>query len=72
MNEQKLNKLNEFLLDCLLADLNDPQKCTPGLYQVIRGYLNDNIEILDSIPKEVLNSLQYKLSDSIPFKKEAS
>ena len=72
MNKDKLNKLNNFLLDSLLEDLNDPQKCTPGLYQVIRGYLNDNLELLDSIPQEVLDSLQYKLSDSIPFKKEAS
>tara|TARA_R100000995_G_C3392583_1_gene81185 strand:+ start:341 stop:559 length:219 start_codon:yes stop_codon:yes gene_type:complete len=72
MNETKINKLNEFLLDALLADLNDPQKCTPGLYQVIRGYLNDNGELLDSIPKDALNSLEYKLADSIPFKKEAS
>ena len=72
MHQNKINKLNEFLLDSLLADLNDPQKCTPGLYQVIRGYLNDNIDLLDSIPKEALESLGYKLSDSIPFKKEAS
>ena len=72
MNKNKLNKLNEFLLDSLLEDLDDPQKCTPGLYQVIRGYLNDNVDLLESIPKEVLDSLEYKLSDSIPFKKEAS
>ena len=72
MNKNKLNNLNDFLLDSFLADLNDPQKCTPGLYQVIRGYLNDNLELLDSIPQETLDSLQYKLSDSIPFKKEAS
>lgn len=72
MNEKKINKLNEFLLDALLADLDDPQKCTPGLYQVIRGVLNDNGELLDSIPKDALNSLDYKLADSIPFKKEAS
>ena len=71
MNKNKLNKLNDFLLDSLLADLNDPQKCTPGLYQVIRGYLNDNLELLDSIPQEVIESLEHKLSDSIPFKREA-
>ncbi len=68
MNKNKLNKLNDFLLDSLLMDLNDPQKCTPGLYQVIRGYLNDNIELLDSIPKEALDSLEAKLSDNVPFK----
>lgn len=72
MNNKKLEALNNHLLDSLLMDLDDPQKCTPGLYQVIRGYLNDNIELLDSIPKEALDLLEYRLSDSIPFKKEAS
>tara|TARA_R100000008_G_C3424969_1_gene86771 strand:+ start:277 stop:495 length:219 start_codon:yes stop_codon:yes gene_type:complete len=72
MNKKKLELLNECLLDSLLLDLNDPQKCTPGLYQVIRGYLNDNNEVLDGIPKESLNILENRLTDAIPFKKEAS
>ena len=71
MND-KLNKLNDLLLYCLTEDLNDPQKCTPGLYQVVRGYINDNKEALDGIPKDSLEFLEEKLSDSIPFKKEAS
>ena len=71
MND-KINKLNELLLHALLADLDDPQKCTPGLYQVVRGYLNDNQTSLEDIPKETLEFLESKLTDTIPFKKEAS
>lgn len=71
MNEKKLNILNELFLETLLIDINDPQKCTPGLYQVIRGVLNDNKELLDGIPKETLNFLEDRLSDSLPFKQEA-
>ena len=67
-----MDKLNQMLLQCMTNDLYDPDKCTPGLYQVVRGYLNDNKEILDGIPKEALDFLDDKLSDSIPFKKEAS
>lgn len=71
MDKRKLELLNEHLLDSLLLDLNDPQKCTPGLYQVIRGYLNDNNELLDGIPKDTLTILENRLTDSIPFRKEA-
>ncbi len=72
MDEKKLNKLNSMLLDVLIDDLDDPQKCTPGLYQVIRGYLNDNDERLEGIPQETMDFLQDKLTDTIPFKREAS
>jgi len=72
MNENKLNKLNELLLDCLVTDLDDPQKCTPGLYQVVRGYLNDNEASLETMPQEALDFLENKLTDTLPFKKEAS
>ena len=72
MDEKKLNKLNELLLRAMLEDLDDPQKCTPGLYQVVRGYLNDNQASLDGIPEEALNFLEDKFTDTIPFKKEAS
>jgi len=53
-------------------DLDDPQKCTPGLYQVIRGVINDNKEMLDDIPKDSLDFLENKMKDSLPFKKEVS
>ena len=68
----KLNSLNNLLLEVMLEDLQDGNKCTPGLYQVIRGYLNDNREILDGIPKDSLDFLEDRLSNSIPFKMEAS
>lgn len=66
-----IDKLNDLLLRCLLEDLNDPSKCTPGLYQVVRGVISDNKEAMDSIPKDALDFLEDKLSDAIPFKKEA-
>jgi len=72
MNKDKLNKLNDLLMQCLLEDLNDPQKCTPGLYQVVRGIISDNKESLEGLPQDSLDFLQDKLSDAIPFKKEAS
>jgi len=65
----KIKKLNNIFLETLLLDLDDPQKCTPGLYQVIRGVINDNKEMLDSIPKESLDFLEDKMKDSLPFKK---
>ena len=64
-----IKKLNDQFLDTLLLDLDDPQKCTPGLYQVIRGVINDNKEDLDTIPKESMEFLQDKMVSSLPFKK---
>lgn len=72
MNKDTINKLNDLLMRCLLEDLNDPQKCTPGLYQVVRGVISDNKESLEGLPQDSLDFLQNKLSDAIPFKKEAS
>ena len=72
MNKDTINKLNDLLMRCLLDDLNDPQKCTPGLYQVVRGVISDNKESLEGLPQDSLDFLQNKLSDAIPFKKEAS
>jgi|TARA_Y100000310_G_C20649664_1_gene798651 hypothetical protein len=68
----KIKKLNNIFLETLLMDLDDPQKCTPGLYQVIRGVINDNKEMLDDIPKDSLDFLENKMKDSLPFKKEVS
>ena len=66
----KITLLNERLADSLLADLDDESKCTPGLYQIIRGYVNDNREALDGLPSEALDHLE-KMTDSIPFRREA-
>jgi hypothetical protein len=68
MDKNKM--LQDLLTDCLLADLEDPDKCTPGLYQVVRGIINDNKQSLDEIPEETLSFLESKLSDAIPFKKD--
>ena len=67
----KINTLNERLADSLLADLDDESKCTPGLYQIIRGYINDNREDLADISSVSLNFLEKKMTDAIPFRKEA-
>ena len=69
---KKINKLHQLLIANLIMDLNDVDKCTPGLYQVVRGVLTDNKELLDSIPQDTLDFLEDKLTDSLPFKKEAS
>lgn len=65
----KVNALNERLADTLLLDLDDPNKCTPGLYQIIRGYINDNREALDGLPNEALDHLE-KMTDAIPFRRQ--
>ena len=54
-----------------MDDLDDPQKCTPGLYQVVRGYINDNREQIEDIPKEAIDFLEKRMTDAIPFRKEA-
>ena len=67
----KINTLNDRLADSLLADLDDESKCTPGLYQIIRGYINDNREDLDSLSSDSLDFLEKKMTDAIPFRKQA-
>jgi hypothetical protein len=69
--KNKIEKLNDLLLLCLLEDLNDPTKCTPGLYQVVRGVISDNKESLENIPQEAIDALEAQFTDSIPFRKEA-
>ena len=66
-NDNLINKLNQVLLNQMLEDLRDPQKCTPGLYQVVRGIISDNRDQLDSIPTEALNEVEEILSNT-PFK----
>ena len=66
-NDNLIKKLNQVLLNQMLEDLRDPQKCTPGLYQVVRGIISDNRDQLDSIPTETLNEVEEILSNT-PFK----
>jgi hypothetical protein len=70
MNQDKQKLLQQLLVNCMLEDLKDPDKCTPGLYQVVRGVLNDNKYEGDGIPKDTMDFLEARLSDAIPFKKE--
>lgn len=65
--------LNEMLMDSLIRDLKDPDKCTPGLYTVVRGIVNDNREAADAIPREALAEVTKAMAESSPFKiKEAT
>jgi hypothetical protein len=69
MNQKQLvNKLYTGLLTNLLDDLADSSKCGPGLYQVVRGVIQDNRDLLDSIPTEDATSLETKFASSVPFK----
>ena len=72
MEKEKQKILQQLLVDCMLEDLKDPDKCTPGLYQVVRGVLNDNKAEADSIPEDTMSFLEDRLSDAIPFKKESA
>ena len=73
MSTQKVKTLNEMLLDALARDLRDPDKCTPGLYTVVRGIVNDNREAADAIPSEALAEVTKAMSEAAPFQiKEAA
>ena len=69
--DNNIENLRRLLIECMLEDLNDPDKCTPGLYQVVRGIITDNRDQLDAIPDEALDFLEGKFKASIPFRKEA-
>jgi hypothetical protein len=64
----KVELLNQLLISKLIEDLNDPNKCTPGLYQAARGIINDNRDKLDEIPTDSLDSLESRLISKAPFK----
>lgn len=66
--KQTVNRIYDKLLNALLEDLSDSSKCGPGLYQVIRGVMQDNRELLDSIPNESMEAVERKMAASVPFK----
>ena len=68
MNKDLISQLNARLIERLLDDLQDDTKATPGLYQVIRGIVNDNREALDSIPATSLDTLEVAMKAKRPFK----
>ncbi len=55
----KVSKLRDRLIDNLLDDLSNPEKCTPGLYQVVRGVITDNDGELSAgeVANEVMDDL---------------
>ena len=67
MSTNKVKVLNEMLLDSLARDLKDPDKCTPGLYTVVRGIVNDNREAADAIPSEALEEVKKAMAEQMPF-----
>ncbi len=68
MNKELINLLNQRLIERLLDDLKDDTKSTPGLYQVVRGIVNDNREALDGIPSSSLDTLENTMKAKMPFK----
>lgn len=68
MNKDLISQLNARLIERLLDDLQDDTKSTPGLYQVIRGVVNDNREALDDIPSTSLDTLESAMKAKMPFK----
>lgn len=72
MNKELINILNQRLVERLLEDLKDDTKSTPGLYQVVRGVVNDNREALDGIPSSTLDTLEESMKSRMPFKFKSS
>jgi hypothetical protein len=72
VNKELINLLNQRLVERLLDDLKDDTKSTPGLYQVVRGVVNDNREALDGIPSSTLDTLEDSMKARMPFKFKSS
>ena len=66
--KDKLNEMQSKLLDCLINDLNDPDRRTPGLYTVVRGILSDHKDQVNKIPNESIEAVEAAMKDAAPFK----
>lgn len=66
--KEKVNEIANKLLNNLIEDLGDSSKCGPGLYQVVRGVIQDNKDLLDSLPEEAITSLTQKMAAAAPFR----
>lgn len=62
----RIQELNDKLITTLMKDLNDPEKCTPGLYQVVRGVITDNQAAVDNLDSGALEAAGEKID--MPFK----
>lgn len=60
--------MQDKLLDCLINDLNDPDRRTPGLYTVVRGILSDHKDKVNAIPSESIEAVEAAMKDAVPFK----
>ena len=64
--KNKIQELNDTLINTLMRDLQDPEKCTPGLYQVVRGVITDNQAAVDNLDGEAIEAAADKID--MPFK----
>ena len=62
----RIQELNDKLITTLMKDLNDPEKCTPGVYQVVRGVITDNQAAVDNLDSGALEAAGEKID--MPFK----
>tara|TARA_B110000211_G_scaffold63721_2_gene73015 strand:+ start:8985 stop:9194 length:210 start_codon:yes stop_codon:yes gene_type:complete len=66
MKRNRIQELNDQLIGRLMNDLEDPDKCTPGLYQVVRGVITDNQSAVDNLDGGALDAAVEKID--LPFK----
>ena len=66
MAKNRIQDLNDKLINRLMLDLDDPDKCTPGLYQVVRGVITDNQAAVDNLDSGALEAAGEKID--MPFK----
>jgi hypothetical protein len=66
MKKNRIQELNDQLIGRLMNDLEDPDKCTPGLYQVVRGVITDNQSAVDNLDGGALDAAVEKID--LPFK----
>lgn len=66
MKKNRIQELNDQLIGRLMSDLEDPDKCTPGLYQVVRGVITDNQSAVDNLDEGALDAAVEKID--LPFK----
>ena len=66
--KDKLQEIQEKLLDCLLEDLADVDRRSPTLYNVVRGVLSDHKDKVNSIPNEALEAVEIAMKNAVPFK----
>ena len=64
--KNKIQELNDKLINTLMSDLNDPEKCTPGLYQVVRGVITDNQAAVDNLDVAAIDAAVETID--MPFK----